>query len=53
MKKVFTIFSYEDNEVKDVVATHKEAKEWVLENREGNEDDCRIEEWNVDFEEEK
>lgn len=53
MKKVYTIYSFEDKELKDVVTSLEKAKNWVVENREGNEDDCRIESWSVDFENEE
>lgn len=53
MQKVFTIFSYEDNEIKDVVPSRKEAEEWVLENREDRQEDCRIEEWAINRMEDK
>lgn len=49
MKAVYTIYCYEDREVKDVFATREEAEAWISENRVGNEDICRIERWSVDF----
>lgn len=49
MITVYTIYSYEDQEIKDVFATAEEASRWVSENRKGNEEDCHIEEWPVDF----
>lgn len=49
MLDVYTVYSYEDQEIKHVFATLKEAQDWVSENREGNEEDCRIEHWPVDF----
>lgn len=49
MKAVYTIYCYEDQEVKDVFATREEAEAWISENRAGNEDICRIERWSVDF----
>lgn len=45
MGYVFTLYSYEDSEIKTVVATIDEAHEWIAENREGNEDDIRVEQW--------
>lgn len=49
MKPVYTIYCYEDDEIKDVFATSEEAEAWVAENREGREDNCRIQRWLVDF----
>lgn len=49
MKKVYTIYCYEDQEIKDVFATREEAEAWISENRADNEDICRIEQWSVDF----
>lgn len=48
--KVYTVFSYEDNEVKDVFSSLEDAKEWIQENRSNREDDVRIEEWVIDIE---
>lgn len=45
--KIYTLFSFEDNEIKDVFSSRKEAEEWVSEYRKGREDDIRIEEWTV------
>lgn len=44
---VFTIYSYEDSEIKDVVASIDEAHEWIAENREDNEEDILVEKWTV------
>lgn len=44
---VFTLYSYEDNEIKDVVASIDEAHEWIAENRDGNEEDILVEKWTV------
>lgn len=46
---VYTVYSYEDQEIKEVFATAKEASEWVSANRKGREGDCYIEQWPVDF----
>ncbi|WP_270790235.1 hypothetical protein [Enterococcus diestrammenae] len=46
---VYTIYSYEDQEIKDVFSTFDEAKAWVKENREDREDDCRIQKWCVNI----
>lgn len=53
MMYVYTIYSYEDQEIKDVFSTIDEAKEWVKENREDREDDCRIQKWRVNTTEEE
>ena len=53
MKEVYTIYSYEDQEIKAVFSSMKEVDEWIKENRKGNEDDCHVEQWPVDFKEEK
>lgn len=47
MMYVYTIYSYEDREIKDVFSTIHEAEDWVKENRENREDDCRIQKWRV------
>lgn len=44
---VYIIYSYQDREVKEVVSTLNLANQWVSENREGNEEDCKIEYWVV------
>ena len=44
---IFTLYSHEDNEIKDVVASIDEAHEWIVENREDNEDDILVEKWSV------
>lgn len=43
----FTIYSYEDAEIKDVVASIDEAHEWIAENREDNEEDILVEKWTI------
>ena len=47
--EVYTVYCYEDQEIKNVFATREEAEAWVSENRAGNEDICRIEQWPIDF----
>ena len=44
---VFTLYSYEDAEIKTVVASIDEAHEWIAENREDNEEDIWVEKWIV------
>lgn len=47
MMYVYTIYSYEDQEIKDVFSTIGEAEDWIKENREDREDDIRIQKWRV------
>lgn len=49
MLTIYTLFSYEDNEIKALFKNREQADQWVKENREGNEYDVKIEEWQVDF----
>ena len=44
---VYTTYSYEDKEIKDIFESKVAANQWVSENREGNEEDCKIEYWIV------
>ena len=44
---VYTVYSYEDEEIKDVFESMRAANQWVSENRSGNEEDCKIEYWIV------
>ena len=44
---VYTVYSYEDREIKDIFESKQAAEQWVSENREGNEEDCKIEYWIV------
>ena len=44
---VYTVYSYEDQEIKDIFESKIAANQWVSENREGNEEDCKIEYWIV------
>ena len=39
---VYTVYSYEDQEIKDIFESKVAANQWVSENREGNEEDCKI-----------
>ena len=47
---VYTVYSYEDGEIKGIFKSKEAANEWVTENRKGNEDDCKIEDWYVEGE---
>lgn len=44
---VYTIYSYEDEELKGVFASLKLAEQWVELHRLDNEEDCKIEYWIV------
>lgn len=44
---VYTVYSYEDREIKDIFESKRAAEQWVSENREGNEEDCKIDYWIV------
>lgn len=46
----FTLYSYEDNEIKTVVTTIDKAHEWIAENREDNEEDIWVEKWELEVE---
>lgn len=46
---VYVLYSYEDEEVKDVFGTLEKAQAWVDHNRAGNEDDIRFYRFDVDL----
>ncbi len=48
MRTVYTIYCYEDSEIKGVFASLEKANGWVEENRKGREDTVYIEEWRFD-----
>lgn len=45
---VYTLFSYEDYELKSVTSSKECAEAWIEENRLGNEEDIRMESWEVE-----
>ena len=45
---VYTVYSYEDSEIKGIFKSKESAQEWVTENRKDNEYDCHIEDWFVE-----
>ena len=44
---VYTIYSYEDEEIKGVFESMRAANMWIHANREGRGDDCRVDYWVV------
>ena len=44
---VCTVYSYEDQEIKGIFESKRAAEQWISENREGNEEDCKIDYWIV------
>ena len=44
---VYTVYSYEDAEIKGIFKSLNGAKDWIAENRKDNEGDCKIEDWFV------
>lgn len=45
--RIYTLYSYEDGEIKDVFCSKREAYLWIEENRNDRPDDVTIEEWRV------
>lgn len=46
---VYVLYSYEDEEVKDVFGSLEKAQAWVDQNRAGNEEDIRFYRFDVDL----
>lgn len=44
---IYTLWSYEDSEIKEVTASKEEAEAWIAKNRNDRPDDIKLEKWEI------